>query len=145
MNTHFPPSTGTSVFAGWVGVTLSPSFLPVWFSGTNSRTSFGNSFPLVPDLNSWVTLYSVGFGSSSFVNTHVPTTCSSAPLIVAVSLSHASNVQVPLFSSSFTGVKSFGESTFVPSASFSCAFGSWSNTSCGSLSGVPFASDGLNS
>ncbi|MDU6744156.1 MAG: hypothetical protein E6439_07520, partial [Peptoniphilus harei] len=83
--------------------------------------------------------------SSSFVNFHVPVTCSSAPLIVAVSLSHASNVHVPPFALSSTGVNSFGDGTSVPSANFSFAFGSWSNTPCGSLSGVPSASDGLNS
>ena len=108
-------------------------------------TSSGNSFPAVPDLNSWVTLYSFGCGSSSFVNTHVPVTCSSAPFIFAVSLSHFSNVHVPLFTSSFTGVNSFGDGTSVPSANFSFALGSWSNTPCGSVSGVPSAVDGLNS
>ena len=29
LNTHFPPSTGTSVFSGSVGVTFSPAFSPV--------------------------------------------------------------------------------------------------------------------
>ena len=88
MNTHFPPSTATSVFAGWVGVTFSPSFLPVWSAGNNAFTSFGNSFPAVPDLKSWVTLYSFsGSGVLSSSNTHVPTKCSSALSIVASFLS----------------------------------------------------------
>ena len=76
------------------------------------------------------------------MNTHVPTTCSSAPLIFAVSLSQASNVHVPLFASSFTALKSFGDGTSLPSANFSFASGSCFNTSSGSLSGVPSAFDG---
>ena len=58
------------------------------------------------------------------MNFHVPVTCSSAPLIFAVSLSHASNVHVPLFASSFTAVNSFGDATSVPSFNFSFASGS---------------------
>ena len=79
------------------------------------------------------------------MNFHVPVTCSSAPLIFAVSLSHASNVHVPLFTSSFTGVNSFGDGTSVPSANFSFASGSCFNTASGSFSGVPSAFDGWNS
>ena len=79
------------------------------------------------------------------MNFHVPITCSSAPLIVAVSLSHASNVHVPLFASSFTGVKFVGDGTSVPSFRFPFASGSCFNTPSGSVFGVPSAVDGLNS
>ena len=145
MNVHVPSAVVTSFCAGSVGTTVVPSVFPVCSFGNNAFTSSGNSFPVVPDLNSWVTLCSSGFGSSSFVNFHVPVTCSSAPLIVAVSLSHASNVHVPLFTSSFTGVNSFGDGTDLPSARFSTVFGSWSFTPCGNSLGVPASFDGLNS
>ena len=79
------------------------------------------------------------------MNTHVPTTCSFLPSIFAVSLSHFSNVHVPLFTSSFTALKSFGDGTSVPSANFSFASGVCFNTSSGSVFGVPSAFDGWNS
>ena len=145
MNVHVPSAVVTSFCVGSVGTTVLPSTFPVWSFGNNAFTSSGNSLSAVPDLNSWVTLYSFGCGSSSFVNFHVPVTCSLAPFIVAVSLSHFSNVHVPPFSSSLTGVKFFGESTFAPSFRFPFASGSCFNTPSGSVFGVPSSFDGLNS
>ena len=79
---------------------------------------------VLPSSSTYSVTTSVGFGSSSFVNFHVPVTCSSLPSIFAVSLSHASNVHVPLFTSSFTGVNSFGDGTDLPSSRFSTFSGS---------------------
>ena len=48
----------TVVCVGAVGVTVSPSFLPVCWSGVKSVTAFGRSLPSVADTNSCFTLNS---------------------------------------------------------------------------------------
>ena len=97
MKVHVPSFVLSSTFVsfGAVGVTVSPSFLPVCWTGVKSVTAFGRSFPFVDDTNLCSTLY-----SGSGVNTQVPVTFSSWFEISTESLSKDLNVHVPLFTSS---------------------------------------------